>query len=48
MLDNLNVQQAAVRKAKHALEEAETKLRHVKRWTPRFRQRDRGARQGPG
>ena len=47
LLDNLNVQQAAVRKAKHALEEAETKLRNVKRWTPRFRQRDGGARQEP-
>lgn len=36
LLDNLNVQQAAVRKAKHALEEAEGKLRHVKRWSRDF------------
>lgn len=36
ILDNLSVQQAAVRKARHAVQEAETKLRNVKRWTRDF------------
>jgi hypothetical protein len=34
--DNLSVQQLAVRRAKHALEEAEAKLRAVKRWNRDF------------
>ena len=36
LLDNLSVQQTAVRKAKLALEEAEHKLRNVKRWSRDF------------
>jgi hypothetical protein len=35
-LDNLTAQQMAVHKAKHALEEAEAKLRKVKLWTRDF------------
>ena len=34
--DNLTVQQAAVRKARAALDEAEEKLRNVKRWNRDF------------
>src|SRR5258708_6198136 len=36
VLDNFSAQQANVRKAQQALEEAETKLRLVKRWTRDF------------
>jgi DNA repair exonuclease SbcCD ATPase subunit len=36
LLDNLQRQQAIVHKARHALEEAEEKLRNVKRWTRDF------------
>lgn len=36
LLDNLAAQQAAVHKAKRALEEAEAKLRRVKLWTRDF------------
>ena len=36
MVHNFSAQQAAVRKAAEGLEHAETKLRHVKRWTRDF------------
>lgn len=36
MIHNFSAQQAAVRKCSAALEEAETKLRHVKKWTRDF------------